>query len=104
MSGMRLKCSLLAVYFLGSLAALAQTSSINLSHDLVRLGIASQNLPPNSPSVDARPLFQAALDYVKNHGIQLITLDRGAYYFLTAQNANSYLHFLAFSDLTVDLA
>jgi hypothetical protein len=30
---------------------------LNMSHDLVPLGIASQNLMPNNPSLDARPLF-----------------------------------------------
>jgi hypothetical protein len=82
----------------------AQTGTINLSHDLVRLGIASSNLRPDSPTTDARPLFQAALGYVKNHQVHRITVDRGAYYFLTPQDAQSYLRFLSHSDLTIDLA
>jgi hypothetical protein len=100
---MKLQCLLIVICSFASFAAETQTRSINLSHDLVRLGIAPQNLPPNSPSVDARPLFQAALQYAGSHGIQLVTLDRGAYYFLTAQDANAYLRFSALSDLTVDL-
>ena len=90
---MKLQCLLIVICSFASFAAETQTRSINLSHDLVRLGIAPQNLPPNSPSVDARPLFQAALQYAGSHGIQLVTLDRGAYYFLTAQDANAYLRF-----------
>jgi hypothetical protein len=81
----------------------AEAGTINLSHDLVRLGIASENLAPNSPSVDARPLFQATLQYVKSHSTTLVTLDRGAYYFLTPQNQTAYLSFPALSNLTVDL-
>ena len=33
-----------------------QTGVINLSHDLVRLGIGSGNLSPDSPTTDARPV------------------------------------------------
>jgi hypothetical protein len=77
---------------------------INLSHDLVRLGIASENLPPNSPTTDARPLFQAALAYAKSHSVRLITLDHGAYYFLTPQTTETYLQLFRLSNLTVDLA
>lgn len=79
-------------------------STLNLSHDLVSLGIASQNLVPGDPTLDARPLFQAALQYVAAHPTALITLDHGAYYFLTSQNAETYLVFSKLSDLRVDLA
>lgn len=95
---------LLAVYTLGLVTAQAQPGSINLSHDLVRLGIASRNLSPDNPSLDARPLFQAALQYVQSHHTQLLTLDHGAYYFHTPQNSHTYLNFFSLSDLTVDLA
>jgi hypothetical protein len=79
-------------------------STLNLSRDLMRLGIAPQNLTPNDPSLDARPLFQAALVYAGKHRTALITLDRGAYYFLTPENPQTYLVFLDLSDLRVDLA
>jgi hypothetical protein len=79
-------------------------STLNLSRDLVRLGIASQNLAPDDPILDARPLFQAALQYAGKHHTSLITLDHGAYYFLTPQNSQTYLVFLELSDLRVDLA
>jgi hypothetical protein len=83
----------------------AQTGvTINLSHDLVRLGIAFENLPPDSPMTDARPLFQAALAYAKSHSVRLITLDHGAYYFLTPQTMEIYLQLFMLSNLTVDLA
>lgn len=84
--------------------AATQSNVINLSHDLARLGIAASNLPPDSPSTDARPLFQAALQYAGSHSIRRITVDHGAYYFLTPQDATAYLHLTSLSDLTVDLA
>jgi len=81
-----------------------RTSTINLSRDLVHLGIASANLLPDSPRLDARPLFQAALGYAKDHSIRRVTVDRGAYYFLTPQDTQTYLRFFAHSELTIDLA
>jgi hypothetical protein len=78
--------------------------TITLSHDLVRLGIASSNVRPDSPAIDARPLFQAALEYAQSHPIRLITVDRGAYYFLTSQDSQTYLRIAALSGLTIDLA
>ena len=85
-------------------SASAQTTSLNLSRDLVRLGIAAQNLPPDDPTFDARPLFQAGLQYVQNNRIPLLTVDPGNYYFLTPQNSNSYLRLFQVSDLVIDLA
>jgi len=79
-------------------------STVNLSRDLVRLGIASQNLTPDDSNLDARPLFQAALRYAAQHHTSLITLDHGSYYFLTPENPETYLVFLGLSDLRVDMA
>jgi hypothetical protein len=83
--------------------AASLSDTINLSHDLVRLGIAASNLPPDSPGTDARPLFQAALQYAASHPIHRITVDHGAYYFLTPEDASAYLRLTRLSDLTVDL-
>jgi hypothetical protein len=79
-------------------------NSVNLSRDLVRLGIAPRNLPVDDPSFDARPLFEAAVQYVRTHHVERLTVDRGAYYFLTPQDSLTYLRFPSLSDLTVDLA
>lgn len=81
----------------------ARSDVVNLSHDLVRLGISTSNLSPDSPNTDARPLFQAALLYAESHPIHRITVDHGAYYFLTPQDATAYLRLASLSDLTVDL-
>jgi hypothetical protein len=83
-----------------ALPGATECDTINLPHDLVRLGIATRNLPPDSPSTDARPLFQAALLYVESHLVRRITVDRGAYYFLTPQDATAFLRFVSLSDLT----
>src|SRR5215475_10010796 len=64
------------------------SQTLNMSHDLVVKGIASTDLLPNSSSLDARPLFEAAVAYAAQNGIQTVTADPGAYYFLTLRNSN----------------
>jgi hypothetical protein len=77
---MRLVLILLAAYLVCPWAVAAGASSINLSRDLVSLGVAGQNISPNNPSLDAQPLFQAALKYARAHRIRTVTVDHGAYY------------------------
>src|SRR5688572_4204030 len=78
--------------------------TLNLSRDLVALGIADQNLVPNQPSLDARPLFSAALSYATSHGISVMTVDPGNYYFLTPipSATDRYTSLFQVSDLTID--
>ena len=78
--------------------------TINICHDLVRLNIASQNLSPNKQSVDARPFFQAAVAYAQQHGIRVLTVDHGSYYFRSPQDQRAYLLISKTPDLTIDLA
>ncbi|MDQ2898671.1 MAG: right-handed parallel beta-helix repeat-containing protein [Acidobacteriota bacterium] len=99
-----MRVRLVALIFLASACAAAQTDTLNLSRDLVRLGIAATNLAPNNPTVDARPSFQAAVQYVASHPVRILTVDPGNYYFLTSQNPQTYLTFYGLSNLTVDLA
>src|ERR1700722_16282585 len=91
---------------LSSFAAIpaAGQTGFNLSHDLVRLGIANQNLTPNTPTLDAQPLFLAALQYIQNNPVPTLTADPGSYYFLTplAVNPGVYLYFPPLSNLTID--
>jgi uncharacterized protein (TIGR03437 family) len=75
-----------------------------MSHDLTTLGIAAQNIAPNSPSLDSRPLFQAALQYAQSHTVKTITVDPGSYYLLTSQQSNAVLLLPGLSNMTVDLA
>jgi Putative binding domain, N-terminal len=97
---------LLCGFFVLMTPAVMPAQVLNMSHDLVSLGIAGQNLTPNNPALDARPLFQAAVQYAQNHPIQIqtLTLDTGAYYMLTVQQSNAVLVFGGISNLVVDLA
>ena len=67
---------LLATFFIGPLLLSSQT--LNMSRDLVAKGIASANMTPDSPSLDARPLFEAATTYASRNGIQTVIADPGA--------------------------
>jgi hypothetical protein len=89
---------------LSGVTATAGTQQINLSRDLISLGIASQNLLPDNPNLDARPLVQTALSYAKKNGTRWITVDTGKYYFLTPQTFDRYLEVNAFTDLIIDFA
>jgi hypothetical protein len=83
--------------------AAAQPSEINVSRDLVNLGVAGRNLLPNDPALDARPLFQAALKFALFRGIPRVTADPGAYYFLTPEAPDRYMSLVGCSGLTIDL-
>lgn len=81
----------------------AQSTELNLSTDLTRLGIAPQNMEPNRTDLDVRPLFNAALDYVKSRRIQRVTLIPGSYYFLTPRPDNGrYAYAQDLEDVTFD--
>jgi hypothetical protein len=83
--------------------ALAQTT-LNLSQDLVSLGIASSNMLPNRPDVDAGPLFfQAVSGYARNHQISRVIADPGAYYFQSLQYSGSHVAWNGLSNITIDL-
>jgi hypothetical protein len=83
-------------------AALAQ-STLNMSQDLVKLGIASTNLVPNQPSLDAGPLFFRAVSYARVNPIDRVIADPGAYYFLSQQFPGAHVAWDKLSNLTIDL-
>ena len=85
-------------------SALAGVPVVNASEDLVRLGIASQNMVPNEPGLDSRPLLQAAVAYANRNGTQLLTVDTGSYYFLTPQMFDRYLEIDSLNGMTIDFA
>jgi Putative binding domain, N-terminal len=98
----RLPLLVTCLFALGSYALHATT--LNMSHDLVPLGIATQNLIPNQPTLDARPLFQATISYIEsNPGINLLTVDTGNYYLLSNTQSNAVL-IIPLSNITIDLA
>jgi hypothetical protein len=83
-------------------AAFAQTT-LNMSQDLVRLRIASTNMAPNQPDLDAGPLFFQAVSYARSHQIDRVIADPGAYYFLSLQFAGAHVAWNGLSNLTIDL-
>jgi Right handed beta helix region len=93
-----------AVLVLARPALASAQPVVNISRDLVSLGIASQNAAPNVPTLDTRPLLDAAVAYAQSHHVPRITADQGAYYFLTTPYADRYLNLYRISDLTIDLA
>src|SRR5215469_3815413 len=81
----------------------AGQTTINLSEDLVRLGVASINMLPNQPNQDAGPLLVQATSYAQQNGIQRIIADPGAYYFLTLmQQSGGHVQLGPLSNLTID--
>jgi len=95
---------LLATIFAVAAVPCVSAQVINMSHDLVSLGIASQNATPNKPTLDSRPLIQAAINYVYSHSVQTLTIDPGAYYMLSQSQSNAVLIIGGLSNLTVDFA
>src|SRR5262245_61086655 len=69
----------------------AQTTTLNLSQDLVRLGIAPTNMAPNQPALDAGPLLHKGVGYAMANKIGRVIADPGSYYFLSLQTGYSHL-------------
>ena len=85
---------------LGGVAS-AQTT-LNLSEDLVRLGIASSNMTPNQPGLDSGPLLQQGVSYASKNKIPTVVANPGAYYFLTVGASGSHIALTGISNLTID--
>ncbi len=85
-------------------SAFGQTpATLNLSRDLVTYGISGQNMAPDTPSLDARPLFEAGIAYASKNHIPTVTADRGGYYFLSQNGAFRHALLNAITNVTVDL-
>jgi uncharacterized protein (TIGR03437 family) len=80
----------------------AQTTTLNLSQDLVNAGIAASNMLPGQPSLDSRPLLEAAVTYAAKNGITSLIADPGTYYFLTLHNSNTHVLLNAASNLQLN--
>jgi Viral BACON domain len=81
----------------------AAQPALNLSRDLVTLGIAATNMVPNQSSLDAGPLFVAGVEYAKSHGIATVVADKGAYYFLSLTETNAHFAVRNIDNMTIDL-
>jgi hypothetical protein len=98
-----LRCSVVVfIALLGSTTRGAQTT-LNLSQDLVALGIAATNMVPNQPSLDAGPLFVAGVNYARTNGIPTVVADPGAYYFLTLTEPGIHFALRYIDNMTIDL-
>src|SRR4051812_30860363 len=75
---------------------------LNMSRDLVSKGIAASNMLPDSPALDSRPLFEAAVAYAVQNGIATVTADPGAYYFVTLRNSSTHALINSATNLTID--
>ncbi len=82
----------------GLVYTVSTVSELNLSRDLLRLGV-SANMEPNRPDLDSRPLLQAAVDYIRAQSISRVTLDPGDYYFLTTQQNGRYIYLANLRDV-----
>src|ERR1700722_19100800 len=81
-----------------------QTQILNLSENLVSLGISAQNLAPNQPTLDAGPLVIQGVNYAVAARIPIVAVDPGAYYFLSLQSSTAHVAFTNISNLTIDFA
>ena len=85
-------------------AAFAQAPAVlNLSRDLVANKIAASNMLPDSPTLDARPLFEAGVNYASRNHIPLVIADPGRYYFLSQNNQYEHAVLNGVANVTVDL-
>lgn len=92
------------LFLAASTSARAQTPAVlNLSRDLVANGIAAQNMVPNSPAVDARPLFQEGIAWAQKNHVPTVTADRGSYYFLVPNSVYQHVFLEGIANMTIDL-
>lgn len=99
----RLRTFLLFIFCSAAVPSAPAQTVIDLSQDLVRLGIASQNMTPNVAALDSQPLITAAIQYAQNNpGVRTLIADPGAYYFLTSPTGIQYVFLGDVSDLTID--
>jgi len=89
---MRLTFRFLNLLLLASVSAVAQTTTLNLSADLVRLGIATANMAPNQPTLDSGPLLESGVRYATSHQMTRVIADTVSYYFLTPSTVSSGAH------------
>ena len=99
----RISRILFVATLLGASAPGQIAAVLNLSHDLAANGIAAQNMTPDTPGLDARPLFEAGVAYASAHHIPTVIADRGNYYFLTQNSAYRHAALTSVSNVTVDL-
>ena len=58
---------------------------------------------PGQPSLDSRPLLEAAVTYATKNGITSLIADQGTYYFLSLHNSNTHVLLNSASNLQLNL-
>lgn len=75
---------------------------LNLSRDLVPLGVSATNMLPNQPTLDAGPLLVRGIEYAKSKGMTAVTVDPGAYFFLSLQSTDRHVLVSRANNMTID--
>jgi hypothetical protein len=70
-------------------------SVLDVSHDLRRLNIASQNMKPGNPGFDVTPLLEKAITYAAANGCTKVIGDTGTYFFRTSWGGNSQSYYIS---------
>ncbi len=88
--------------FVAACPSQAQTTTLNVSHDLVSRGIWPANMVPGNPQFNSRPPLEAAIAYASQNGITNVIADPGSYYFTTQRNANTHVLISGVSNLRLN--
>ena len=80
---LRVRTAVGLVILSGSVRLANAQETLNLSQDMLKLGISSTNMAPNQQTQDAGPLVQKGLQYAQSHNLKNVIADPGAYYFLS---------------------
>ncbi|HTB13441.1 MAG TPA: IPT/TIG domain-containing protein [Bryobacteraceae bacterium] len=75
---------------------------MNVSEDLIRLGIAPSNMVPNQPTLDAGPLLTAGVNYAAANKMTTVIADPGSYYFMNVQ-PGCHVNVPSLQGITLDL-
>lgn len=92
---------LCALLFL-AVSPVARCATLNLSQDLVALGISATNMLPNQPAQDSGPLLVQGVEYAKTHGITNVVANQGTYYFLNTLESNAHVGLRQIDNMTID--
>ena len=100
---MRLTLRILSLLLAFAVSMSAQTSTLNLSTDLVSLGIAPANMAPNQPALNSGPLLESGVRYATSHQMSRVIASPGSYYFLSPSSVSSGAHAVFAGSTTVPL-
>lgn len=76
--------------------------TLNVSRDLVRLGIASADMTPDRPLLDSSPLLQRAIQWANNQRVSRVIADPGVYYFASLQGPDHHINLGEIRGVAID--